>query len=130
MGTRENFEAHKISRAIKTSGEVFKFYRLSKNAYGEPVEPLTDVATVEGLYHTNVSHLTVSNTDSGSQTSRKVYTPAILCLADEASKSIRKNDFVKIGEKTCQVTGIIDYQDKGYAFDVCCEVIKDGRESV
>ena len=130
MGARESFEINKIRRVIAASGGSFSFYRKAKNEFGEPTGEDQQIGSVNGLYHTNTAHLTVTNADSGSQVSRRVYTPAILCLVDDISKSVQQGDFVKIGRKLCKVTGVIDYLDKGYAYDICCEVIEDGKESV
>lgn len=129
MDRRTNFERHKIERAIKVSGDFFQFYRPALNEFNEPTEKQQFVATIYGIYHTSTSHLSVTDSDAGSTVNLKMYTPAILCTTDEALQ-LQKDDLVTIGDKLCRVNGVVTFQEKGYAYDIQCEVIEDGRKRI
>lgn len=122
----EVFERRKIELAVKSSGILFEFFRNKKNDFGEPVGEPEKITEIQGVYHTNTSYISVKNGDSGAISNKKIYTPCILCLADSESEKIKQGDYTTVNGKKIVVTGKVDYQEKKYAFDINCEVVKDG----
>lgn len=122
------FEAYKIKRELKRSGNDYKFKRYGKNDFGEPMGELEIVGELKGLYHEQNSTIQISTGDTTQIRTKKI--PMILCLyEDTASLVLRIGDIVEINKKIFKVTGITDIQEWNIISDISLEVIDDGIQA-
>ena len=124
MYKKVEFQKRKVQRAIIQSGKTITLFRHKKNEFGEPLKEAEQITTINGIYHVGIAYQSVTNSDSGSITNIKTTVPMILCLIDDISNLIQKDDFFTIGNDTLRVNGKIDVENEGYAFDISCEVVE------
>lgn len=122
------FEAYKIKRELKRSGNDYKFKRYGKNEFGEPTKGLEIVGELRGLYHEQNSTIQISTGDTTQIRTKKI--PMILCLyEDTASLVLQIGDILEINKKIFKVTGIINIQEWNIISDISLEVIDDGIQA-
>lgn len=125
----KQFEAYKIRREVRRSGETYKFRRHIKNKFGEPVidkDSDSDVCNVKGLYHEENSNIQITTGDTTQVRTKKI--PMILCIWDEA-KDLVVGDFTIINQKVFKVTGVVNIQEWSIVADISLEVVDNGIQN-
>lgn len=120
------FESYKIKRAIKQSGRLYHFDRPAVNECGEPInDSFIPKGELKGLYHEQNSNIQITTGDTTQSRTKKI--PMILCLYDDFNKlKLKSGDIVKIGTKSCKVTGVVNVQEWNVIADISLEVVDDG----
>ena len=123
----KQFEAYKIRREIKRSGETYKFRRHIKNEFGEPIIGIDDdVCSIQGLYHEENSNIQVTTGDTTQVRTKKI--PMVLCGWEEA-KCLLIGDFTIINHKVFKVTGVVNIQEWSIVADISLEVVDNGIQN-
>lgn len=117
------FEAYKIRRELKRTGNLYEFKRAKLNNFKEPTDEELLAGKLMGLYHEQNSHVSVTTGETTQTRTKK--TPMILCLYEDA-KTLKLGDMVKINSKKLKVTGIVNIQEWNIIADISLEVIDDG----
>lgn len=117
------FEAYKIRRELKKSGEQYEFVRAELNEFKEPTNKTVVVGKLMGLYHEQNSNISVTMGDTTQIRTKKI--PMILCLFEDV-KSLMVHDTVKINSKTFKITGIVNIQEWNVVADISLEAIDNG----
>lgn len=123
----KKFEAYKIKREIKRSGNEYEIYRRAKNEFGEQISDTQYVGKINALYHEENSNIQITTGDTTQVRTKKI--PMLLCLYDEFVETrFEVGDFVEINSKVFKVTGIVNIQEWGIIGDVSLEVFDDGNK--
>ena len=123
----KKFEAYKIKREIRRSGNEYEIYRNAKNEFGEPVSDIQYVGNINALYHEENSNIQITTGDTTQVRTKKI--PMLLCIYDDfVDIEFSVGDFVKINSKVFKVTGIVNIQEWGIIGDVSLEVFDDGNK--
>ena len=117
------FEAYKVRRELKRSGNVYEFKRAVLNKFKEPTDESEFAGRLVGLYHEQNSRVSVSTGETTQTRTKKV--PMILCLYEDA-KVLKLGDFVEKNAKKFKVTGVVNIQEWNIIADVSLEVVDDG----
>lgn len=120
------FEAYKIKRELKRSGNTYNFKRHKLNKFKEPVGDEIDVGNLLAIYHelsgSVAGYVRITTGDTTQIRSKKE--PMLLCLYEDAtSLNLQIGDTVKINSKIHKVTGIINIQGWNIIADVSLEVV-------
>lgn len=123
----KKFEAYKIKREIKRSGNEYEIYRHAKNEFGEPVSNEQYVGKISAIYHEENSNIQITTGDTTQVRTKKI--PMLLCLYDEFIETeFEVGDFVLINSKKFKITGIVNIQEWNIIGDVSLEVFDDGNK--
>ena len=123
----KKFEAYKIKREIKRSGNKYEIYRRAKNEFGEPISDTQYVGKINALYHEENSNIQITTGDTTQVRTKKI--PMLLCLYDDFVKTrFEVGDYVEINSKVFKVTGVVNIQEWGIIGDVSLEVFDDGNK--
>lgn len=123
----KKFEAYKIKREIKRSGNEYEIYRHAKNEFGEPVSDEQYVGKISAIYHEENSNIQITTGDTTQVRTKKI--PMLLCLYDEfVETGFEVGDFVLINGKKFKITGIVNIQEWSIIGDVSLEVFDDGNK--
>lgn len=123
----KKFEAYKIKREIKRSGNEYEIYRRAKNEFGEPISDTQYVGKINALYHEENSNIQITTGDTTQVRTKKI--PMLLCLYDDFVKTrFEVGDYVEINSKVFKVTGVVNIQEWGIIGDVSLEVFDDGNK--
>ena len=123
----KKFEAYKIKREIKRSGNEYEIYRHVKNEFGEPVSGEQYVGKISAIYHEENSNVQITTGDTTQVRTKKI--PMLLCLYDEFTETeFEVGDFVLINGKKFKITGIVNIQEWNIIGDVSLEVFDDGNK--
>lgn len=123
----KKFEAYKIKREIKRSGNEYEIYRHAKNEFGEPVSDEQYVGKISAIYHEENSNIQITTGDTTQVRTKKI--PMLLCLYDESVETgFEVGDFVLINGKKFKITGIVNIQEWSIIGDVSLEVFDDGNK--
>lgn len=123
----KKFEAYKIKREIKRSGNEYEIYRHAKNEFGEPISDLQYVGKISAIYHEENSNIQITTGDTTQVRTKKI--PMLLCLYDEfVETGFEVGDFVLINCKKFKITGIVNIQEWSIIGDVSLEVFDDGNK--
>lgn len=114
------FQPHKVKRMIDTLGVMYQFNRDRLNKYKEPTGEQELIAELKGVLHSTASYVTKTATDGSTITAKQ--SPQIL-TNDPKAKLLRIDDKVIIDNCTYKVTGVLDINMLGLAFDISLEVI-------
>lgn len=124
------FEAYKLQREMRRSGQVFQFRRPAINDFGEPVKDENgdyvfqgNPIEIEGLYHEVNSYISVVTGDTTRTRTKKE--PMVLCMYEDAS-GLQVGDVVQYNNKTFRYSGIVNVQEWGIIGDISLEVFDDG----
>lgn len=126
---KPSFEIYKIERNIKLNGSHYNFFRRSKNEYGEYNKDYDITIELDGLYHEEISHITIdtNNATRIETTSRKTLRPYILTTFSRYIQStVLIDDVVNVNGINYVVTGITNIQEKNFGIDISLEVIQNG----
>lgn len=116
------FEVYKIKREIKRSGTHYMFTRAVANEYGEPSKDWENVGVLNGLYHEQNEHVSISMGDTTQTRTKKI--PSILCLYDDAAfLNLSVGDKTSINGKIMNVTGVVNIQEWNMIADISLEVV-------
>ena len=123
----KKFEAYKIKREIKRSGNEYEIYRHTKNEFGEPVSDEQYVGKILAIYHEENSNIQITTGDTTQVRTKKI--PMLLCLYDEfVETGFEVGDFVLLNSKKFKVTGIVNIQEWSIIGDASLEVFDDGNK--
>lgn len=123
----KKFEAYKIKREIKRSGNEYEIYRHAKNEFGEPVSDDQYVGKFSAIYHEENSNIQITTGDTTQVRTKKI--PMLLCLYDEfVETGFEVGDFVLINDKKFEITGIVNVQEWNIIGDVSLEVFDNGNK--
>ena len=130
-----NFAASKIQRELKRSGKDYDFFRLAKNAFGEPAGTNGEkIGTILGLYHEVNNFANVSTSEAGQV--RKVVgltgqkkQSMLLCLYESVNGcGLKFGDYTEINGRRFKVTGVVNVQEWNVIADISLEVVADGNQ--
>lgn len=123
----KKFEAYKITRTIKQSGQRYVVHRRCKNCYGEPGDEEFVVGFFDGLYYDNTTQVR-STMGSGLRSVDKnvVYRirkeSRILCLYEHLQRlNIHADDYIYINCKKFYIREIKDIEEWGIIADIVLE---------
>lgn len=123
----KKFEAYKIKREIKRSGNEYEIYRYAKNEFGEPISDIQYVGNINALYHEENSNIQITTGDTTQIRTKKI--PMLLCIYEDFNSiEFSVGDFVEINSKVFKVTGIVNIQEWSIIGDVSLEVFDDGNK--
>lgn len=114
------FQPHKVNRMIDTLGVMYQFNRDKLNKYKESTGEQELIAELKGVLHSTASYVTKTATDGSTITAKQ--SPQIL-TNDPKAKLLHIDDKVIIDNCTYKVTGVLDINMLGLAFDISLEVI-------
>jgi hypothetical protein len=114
------FQPHKVKRMIDTFGVMYQFNRDKLNAYKESTGEQELIAELKGVLHSTASYVTKTATDGSTITAKQ--SPQIL-TNDPKAKLLHIDDKVIIDNCTYKVTGVLDINMLGLAFDISLEVV-------
>lgn len=123
----KKFEAYKLKRELKKSGETFEFFRDKMNEFGEPIDldNKESVGSLIGLYHEQSSTIQVTTGDVAQTRSKKI--PSILCLHEDVKNlDLNMNDKVYFNNHDYRVLGIVNVQEWNIIDDISLEVFDYG----
>lgn len=115
------FQPHKVKRMIDTLGVTYQFNRDVLNKYKESTGEQELIAELKGVLHSTASYVTKTATDGSTITAKK-QSPQIL-TNDPKAKLLHIDDKVIIDNCTYKVTGVLDINMLGLAFDISLEVV-------
>lgn len=114
------FQPHKVKRMIDTLGVMYQFNRDVLSKYKESTGEQELIAELKGVLHSTASYVTKTATDGSTVTAKQ--SPQIL-TNDAKAKLLHIDDKVIIDNCTYKVTGVLDINMLGLAFDISLEVI-------
>lgn len=114
------FQPHKVKRMIDTLGVMYQFNRDKLNKYKESTGEQELIAELKGVLHSTASYVTKTATDGSTITAKQ--SPQIL-TNDPKAKLLHIDDKVIIDNCTYKVTGVLDINMLGLAFDISLEVV-------
>lgn len=120
----KKFEAYKISREIKRSGNSYTFMRQAVNDYGEPDLDAeeTEVGTLSGIYHEENSNVQLTTGDTTQIRTKKL--PMILCLYDDAKAlNLQLGDKLYLNDRTLTVVSLVNIQEWNIIGDLSLEEV-------
>lgn len=116
----QKFQPHKVKRMIDTLGVMYQFNRDKLNKYKESTGEQELIAELRGVLHSTASYVTKTATDGSTITAKQ--SPQIL-TNDPKAKLLHIDDKVIIDNCTYKVTGVLDINMLGLAFDISLEVV-------
>ncbi len=123
----KKFEAYKITREIRRSGNRYEIYRYEKNEFGEPTSDNQYVGKIAAIYHEENSNIQITTGDTTQVRTKKI--PMLLCLYEEyLATRFEVGDYVRINQKTFKITGIVNIQEWNIIGDVSLEVFDNGNK--
>lgn len=114
------FQPHKVKRMIDTLGVMYQFNRDKLNKYKESTGEQELIAELKGVLHSTASYVTKTATDGSTITAKQ--SPQIL-TNDPKAKLLHIDDKVIIDNCIYKVTGVLDINMLGLAFDISLEVV-------
>lgn len=116
----QKFQPHKVKRMIDTLGVMYQFNRDKLNKYKESTGEQELIAELKGVLHSTASYVTKTATDGSTITAKQ--SPQIL-TNDPKAKLLHIDDKVTIDNCIYKVTGVLDINMLGLAFDISLEVV-------
>lgn len=118
----KQFEAYKIRREIKRSGETYTFMRPSLNEFGELSGDETEVGSLRGLYHEQNSNVQLTTGDTTQIRTKKL--PMILCIYDDAkSLNLQLGDKLYLNDRILKVVSLVNIQEWNIIGDLSLEEV-------
>lgn len=118
----KQFEAYKIKREIKRSGEMYEFMRQKLNEYGEPSDEEESVGSLKGLYHEQNSNVQITTGDTTQIRSKKI--PMILCVYDDAKAlNLKLGDILYLNDRILKVVSLVNIQEWNIIGDLSLEEV-------
>lgn len=113
------FQKSKMNRIILVEGVDYQFFRYQVDEYGEPINALSEVATIRGIWHESQRYVTLVSGEAS--TVRSKPSPQIMVLAENA-KPLQQGDFTTVDGQRYLVTGKHDPTNLGIVVDISLEV--------
>lgn len=115
------FEEAKLARAIRVYGNSFNFSRPIMDEFKELTGKTAPILTVQGIYHEQVSHLTLTVEDRGAVPTK--VQPYIMALAKDVLDStgkalLQQGDTVEYKGHNFKVVGITNLS----LVDIVCDI--------
>ena len=118
----KQFEAYKIKREIRRSGETYTFMRPSLNEFGEPSGDETEVGSLCGLYHEQNSNVQLTTGDTTQIRTKKL--PMILCIYDDAKAlNLQLGDKLYLNDRILKVVSLVNIQEWNIIGDLSLEEV-------
>lgn len=118
----KQFEAYKIKREIRRSGETYTFMRPSLNEFGEPSGDETEVGSLCGLYHEQNSNVQLTTGDTTQIRTKKL--PMILCIYDDAKTlNLQLGDKLYLNDRILKVVSLVNIQEWNIIGDLSLEEV-------
>lgn len=121
----KQFEAYKIRREIKRSGETYTFKRPVLNEFGEPSGDEIEVGSLRGLYHEQYergSNIRLMTGDTTQIRTKKL--PMILCIYDDAKTlNLQLGDKLYLNDKIFKVVSLVNIQEWNIIGDLSLEEV-------
>lgn len=118
----KQFEAYKIKREIRRSGETYTFMRPSLNEFGEPSGDETEVGSLRGLYHEQNSNVQLTTGDTTQIRTKKL--PMILCIYEDAKTlNLQLGDKLYLNDRILKVVSLINIQEWNIIGDLSLEEV-------
>lgn len=118
----KQFEAYKIKREIRRSGETYTFMRPSLNEFGEPSGDETEVGSLRGLYHEQNGNVQVTTGDTTQIRTKKL--PMILCIYDDAKTlNLQLGDKLYLNDRILKVVSLVNIQEWNIIGDLSLEEV-------
>lgn len=118
----KQFEAYKIKREIRRSGETYTFMRPSLNEFGEPSGDETEVGSLRGLYHEQNSNVQLTTGDTTQIRTKKL--PMILCIYDDAKTlNLQLGDKLYLNDRILKVVSLVNIQEWNIIGDLSLEEV-------
>lgn len=118
----KQFEAYKIKREIRRSGETYTFMRPSLNEFGEPSGDETEVGSLHGLYHEQNSNVQLTTGDTTQIRTKKL--PMILCIYDDAKTlNLQLGDKLYLNDRILKVVSLVNIQEWNIIGDLSLEEV-------
>lgn len=118
----KQFEAYKIKREIRRSGETYTFMRPSLNEFGEPSGDETEVGSLRGLYHEQNSNVQLTTGDTTQIRTKKL--PMILCIYDDAKVlNLQLGDKLYLNDRILKVVSLVNIQEWNIIGDLSLEEV-------
>lgn len=114
------FQEAKLKRLIALQGEDFTILRDTLNELGEPDGGESEVVSFRGIWHEANSYVTTTKGDAA--TVRSKSSPQILAMFDSV-KDAKQGDFLRVGDKRYNVTGMDNLTQLGVAADMSLEEV-------
>lgn len=116
------FEAYKIKREIRRSGETYTFMRPSLNEFGEPSGDETEVGSLRGLYHEQNSNVQLTTGDTTQIRTKKL--PMILCIYEDAKTlNLQLGDKLYLNDRILKVVSLVNIQEWNIIGDLSLEEV-------
>lgn len=118
----KQFEAYKIKREIRRSGETYTFMRPSLNEFGEPSGDETEVGSLRGLYHEQNSNVQLTTGDTTQIRTKKL--PMILCIYEDAKTlNLQLGDKLYLNDRILKVVSLVNIQEWNIIGDLSLEEV-------
>lgn len=118
----KQFEAYKIRREIKRSGETYTFMRPSLNEFNEPSGDEIEVGSLQGLYHEQNSNIQLTTGDTTQIRTKKL--PMILCIYDDAKTlNLQLGDKLYLNDRILKVVSLVNIQEWNIIGDLSLEEV-------
>ena len=118
----KQFEAYKIKREIRRSGETYTFMRPSLNEFGEPGGDETEVGSLRGLYHEQNSNVQLTTGDTTQIRTKKL--PMILCIYEDAKTlNLQLGDKLYLNDRILKVVSLVNIQEWNIIGDLSLEEV-------
>ena len=118
----KQFEAYKIKREIRRSGETYTFMRPSLNEFNEPSGDETEVGSLRGLYHEQNSNVQLTTGDTTQIRTKKL--PMILCIYEDAKTlNLQLGDKLYLNDRILKVVSLVNIQAWNIIGDLSLEEV-------
>lgn len=118
----KQFEAYKIRREIKRSGETYTFKRPVLNEFGEPSGDEIEVGSLRGLYHERDSNIRLMTSDTTQIRTKKL--PMILCIYEDAKTlNLQLGDKLYLNNRIFKVVSLVNIQEWNIIGDLSLEEV-------
>lgn len=118
----KQFEAYKIKREIRRSGETYTFMRPSLNEFNEPSGDETEVGSLRGLYHEQNSNVQLTTGDTTQIRTKKL--PMILCIYEDAKTlNLQLGDKLYLNDRILKVVSLTNIQEWNIIGDLSLEEV-------
>lgn len=121
----KQFEAYKIRREIKRSGETYTFKRPVLNEFGEPSGDEIEVGSLRGLYHEQYergSNIRLMTGDTTQIRTKKL--PMILCIYEDAKTlNLQLGDKLYLNNRILKVVSLVNIQEWNIIGDLSLEEV-------
>lgn len=122
MTVNVKFEAYKLERELKRSGDSIEFFRPGVNDYGEPSEEGKSLGSILCLYHEQNSYVQLTTGETTQTRTEKI--PMMLCLYRSYEElELKLGDYCLINSKKYVVTGVTDIQNWNIIADISLEIV-------